>query len=85
MRAAENWTLVVFGVVTLLALLTVGGPRPASCCCGCGSSRVDGSRLGAGAVLVRTVLLLLVVPAAVWDRDTRGLHDKAACSVEVRM
>jgi hypothetical protein len=34
--------------------------------------------------VVRTVLLLLLVPAAVWDRDTRGLHDKAAGTVEVR-
>jgi hypothetical protein len=36
-------------------------------------------------VLIRTVLLLLVVPAAVWDRDSRGLHDKAAGAVQVRI
>jgi uncharacterized RDD family membrane protein YckC len=34
--------------------------------------------------LVRTVLLCLVIPAFVWDRDGRGLHDKAAGTVVVR-
>lgn len=35
--------------------------------------------------VVRTLLLCLVVPALVFDRDQRGLHDKAADSVAVRM
>ena len=33
---------------------------------------------------VRTVLLSLVIPAAVWDADGRGLHDKAAGTILVR-
>jgi hypothetical protein len=36
------------------------------------------------AVVVRTVLLLLVIPAAIWDRDGRGLHDRLAGTVELR-
>lgn len=36
------------------------------------------------AALIRTVLLCLVIPAAVWDRDGRGLHDVAAGTVVVR-
>jgi uncharacterized RDD family membrane protein YckC len=35
-------------------------------------------------VILRTVLLLLVVPAVIWDRDGRGLHDRLAGTVEVR-
>ena len=35
-------------------------------------------------VIVRTVLLLLVIPAVIWDRDGRGLHDRWAGTVEVR-
>lgn len=34
---------------------------------------------------LRTLLLCLVVPPLVYDRDQRGLHDKAANSVAVRM
>jgi uncharacterized RDD family membrane protein YckC len=35
--------------------------------------------------VLRTALLCLVVPPLVFDRDQRGLHDKAANSVTVRM
>ncbi len=34
---------------------------------------------------LRTLLICLVVPPLVFDRDQRGLHDKAANSVAVRM
>ena len=33
---------------------------------------------------LRTLLICLVIPPLVWDRDTRGLHDKAASTVCVR-
>lgn len=39
---------------------------------------------GLVAAVVRTVLLCLVIPAAVWDGDGRGLHDVAAGTVIVR-
>jgi uncharacterized RDD family membrane protein YckC len=35
-------------------------------------------------VVVRTALLLLLIPALVFDRDGRGLHDRAAGTVVVR-
>lgn len=34
-------------------------------------------------VVLRTVLLLLVIPAVIWDRDGRGLHDRLAGTVEL--
>jgi hypothetical protein len=36
-------------------------------------------------VLVRTLLLCLAVPALIWDRDNRGLHDRAVGTVVVRL
>ncbi|MCM3923670.1 RDD family protein [Frankia sp. AiPs1] len=33
---------------------------------------------------VRTLLLALLVPVLIWDRDQRGLHDRAAGTVVVR-
>ncbi|MGI5159767.1 RDD family protein [Microbispora sp. CA-102843] len=36
-------------------------------------------------VLVRTLLLCLAVPALVWDRDRRGLHDRAGGTVVVNL
>jgi uncharacterized RDD family membrane protein YckC len=35
-------------------------------------------------VALRSLLLCLVIPATIWDRDGRGLHDKAAGTVVVR-
>jgi hypothetical protein len=34
--------------------------------------------------VARTLLLMLVVPAVVWDRDGRGLHDRLSGTVELR-
>jgi uncharacterized RDD family membrane protein YckC len=46
--------------------------------------RVDGDGLGSFPwLLLRAVLLGMLVPAVVWDRDRRGLHDKAAGVVVV--
>jgi uncharacterized RDD family membrane protein YckC len=45
---------------------------------------LDGGRPPFGAVLLRTLLLCLAVPALIWDRDQRGLHDRAARTVVLR-
>lgn len=46
--------------------------------------RVAGGLPGPLPALVRSVLLCLVVPALIWDRDQRGYHDRAAGTVLVR-
>lgn len=46
--------------------------------------RVDGGRLGILPLALRTALICLVIPPVVWDRDGRGLHDRAARTVCVR-
>ncbi len=46
--------------------------------------RADGDGLAALPwLLLRTILLGVLVPAVVWDRDRRGLHDKASGTVVV--
>jgi uncharacterized RDD family membrane protein YckC len=45
--------------------------------------RLDGRPVGLLWSLVRTLLLMLVVPALIWDRDYRGLHDRAANTVVI--
>lgn len=46
---------------------------------------LDGGRPAFVPVLVRTLLLCLAVPALIWDRDQRGLHDRAANTLVVRL
>jgi hypothetical protein len=40
--------------------------------------------LGVWRPVVRTVLLALVIPAVIYDRDQRGLHDRWADTILVR-
>lgn len=51
---------------------------------GDGSASVVWTPPGPVAALVRTVLLCLVIPAAIWDGDGRGMHDVGAGTVVVR-
>ncbi len=44
----------------------------------------DPSRVGFGKALLRTLLLYLLIPALISDRDGRGLHDRFAGTVVVR-
>jgi uncharacterized RDD family membrane protein YckC len=76
-------TLIVFGAMTWLLVGlagTTGGKRLA----GIRVARLDGRPVGLLRGLVRAVLLLALIPALIWDRDWRGLHDRAAGTVVVR-
>ncbi len=81
---SQFWTIVVFGAeVYLLTALT--GFTVGKRLVGVRVARLDGKPVGLLWSLVRTVLLLAVVPPLVYDRDLRGLHDKAANTVVIRV
>lgn len=76
------WTPAVFAVQDCLLTALTGftlGKR----LLGLRVARLDGRPVGLRA-LPRTVLLMLVLPALMMDRDLRGLQDKAAGTVVVR-
>ncbi|GAA2144450.1 RDD family protein [Kitasatospora kazusensis] len=82
--SANLWSTPLFYTVTVLLLATTGttvGKR----LFGMRVVRLGGGRASIPQVLLRTLMLCLVVPALVWDRDGRGLHDKAVGTVEVRI
>jgi uncharacterized RDD family membrane protein YckC len=78
------WVLAVFAV-EYIVLVTLIGRTIGMRLCGIGIMRLDGRRVTFPWVVVRTALLVLAVPAVIYDRDRRGLHDKAAGSVVVRL
>jgi uncharacterized RDD family membrane protein YckC len=83
-RAAQVWApLVLFALI----VLTVGsvGFTPGKRLFGLRVIALDTGRVNPLRVLLRTVLLFLAVPALIWDRDGRGLHDRLAGTVEVRI
>ena len=76
--------LAVFVVMNLLLVGTLGftiGHRLLGIRVVC----VGGASAGPLRAAVRTILLALVIPAVIWDRDTRGFHDKLARTVPVRL
>ncbi|MFC0647359.1 RDD family protein [Cellulomonas phragmiteti] len=94
LRGDSLGTLAVFAVENLVLVATLGhtlGHRllglqvqrvvPAA---PGASPTVRAGSPGLLSALVRTALLCLVLPAAVWDGDGRGLHDRAAGTVLVR-
>ncbi|GAA1116320.1 RDD family protein [Arthrobacter flavus] len=46
---------------------------------------LSGRPAGYGKALVRTLLICLVIPAVIVDRDQRGVHDRAVQTVLVRI
>ena len=82
--SVQYLTLAIFaGEVWLLTALTgfTAGKR----LMGMRVVRLDGRPVGLYRSLVRTVLFLLVVPPLVLDADLRGLHDKAAGTIVIRV
>ncbi len=76
--------LAVFAVLTILFLLVLNGSLGQIIL----RMRVvpaRGGYLGLWRPFVRTILLCLVIPAVVFDRDQRGLHDRAAGTILVRV
>ncbi|MFE5811740.1 RDD family protein [Streptomyces sp. NPDC056491] len=84
LAATGDWTLGLFLGLTILTVGTVGF-TPGKRILGLRVISESGGRLGIPRVVLRTLLLALVIPALIWDRDGRGLHDRLARAVQVRI
>lgn len=74
------WTTPVYAL-EVLVLTAFLGASAGQYVRGLRVVRVDGGPAGLPRATVRTLLLLLLVPVLVWDRDGRGLHDRVAGTV----
>jgi len=81
---SQFWTIAVFAVESYV-LTALGGSTVGKRLVGIRTVRVGGGPVGFGWALVRTAILLTVVPPLLTDRDLRGLHDRAASTVVVRI
>jgi len=75
--------LVVFFLLQIAAIPVLGGSLGHRLC-GLQLATVNGKHPGFWRPVVRSVLLMLVVPAIVWDSDQRGFHDKIAGTMLLR-
>ena len=76
----QAWTTPIFASEVLL-LTVLGGASAGQRIRGLQVVRLDARPVGVPRALLRTGLLLLLVPALIWDRDGRGLHDRLAGTV----
>ncbi|MET7984027.1 RDD family protein [Streptomyces sp. NPDC005281] len=83
-QATGNWALLVFFVLGVLTIGTVGS-TPGKRLLGLRVVAEGGGRANPLRVLLRTALLCVAVPALTWDRDGRGLHDRLSRTIEVRI
>jgi uncharacterized RDD family membrane protein YckC len=83
-RGAEQWaTMAVFALeATVLTPLTGGsfGQLATRVVV----ARLDGKSVNLFVALLRTLLICLVIPPLIFNRDQRGLHDLAAKTVTLK-
>ena len=72
----RNWSLLVF-VLEYVVFTVAFGQTPGMRLVGLRVVRMDRpARIDPLRALIRTLLLALLIPALIWDADTRGLHDR---------
>jgi hypothetical protein len=81
---SQFWTIAVFAV-EVFVLTALGGSTVGKRLVGIRTVRIGGGPVGFGWALVRTAILLTVVPPLLTDRDLRGLHDRASNTIVVRI
>jgi len=81
---AQSWTtLAVFALMQVIFIPTIGGSIGHRVL-GMRVVAVAGGWVGVWRPVLRTLLLVLVLPALIWDSDQRGFHDKVAGTVLIR-
>jgi uncharacterized RDD family membrane protein YckC len=83
-RLPGNWSLLVFGVLTVVTLVAFG-QTPGMRVLGLRLAHpTPGRRLAPWRGVLRTALLMVLVPALIVDADGRGLHDRLTDTAVVR-
>ena len=71
-------------LIEVFVLTCLGGASAGHRVAGLQVIRLDGTPPGPLAALTRTAGIGLLFPTLIWDRDQRGLHDRAAGTVLLR-
>ena len=80
----DGWaTLAIFAILQIVFLSLLSGSI-GHLILGMRVVPIRGGWIGVWRPAVRTVLLCIVIPAVIWDRDQRGMHDRLAGTVLVR-
>jgi uncharacterized RDD family membrane protein YckC len=81
----RNWSLVPWFLITVVTV-SIFGFTPGMGAAGIRVVRVDGTvMVGLPRAVPRAILVFLVIPAVITNGDGRGLHDRAAGTIVLRM
>ncbi|MEV6589312.1 RDD family protein [Streptomyces acidicola] len=83
-QATSNWALLIFFLLHVLTVGTVGF-TPGKRLFGIRVVTQDTGTVNPLRAALRSLLLCLAIPPLIWDRDGRGLHDRLARTVELRI
>jgi uncharacterized RDD family membrane protein YckC len=84
MRTFNYWSLLVWFVISVGAV-GLFGFTAGMAALGIRVARLDGATMvGPLRAIPRAALTAVLIPAVIWDADSRGLHDKAVGTVVVR-
>jgi uncharacterized RDD family membrane protein YckC len=84
-RGVVQWAPLLVFTAELWLLTSLAGGSAGQLVMRLRVVRTGGGRLDPGRALLRAVLICLVIPPVVYNRDQRGLHDLAVGSVVVRV
>jgi uncharacterized RDD family membrane protein YckC len=80
-----NWSLLPWFLITV-SMVSIFGFTPGMLALGIRVVRMDGAAMiGPLRAIPRTIMVAVIIPAAIWDADGRGLHDKAVGTIVLRM
>ncbi|MGD0602184.1 MAG: RDD family protein [Streptosporangiaceae bacterium] len=81
---SQFWTIAVFAIEEFM-FTALTGTSVGKRLLGIRVIRVNGGPVGFRWSAVRTAIMLTVIPPLLTDRDLRGLHDRAADTIVVRI
>lgn len=76
-------TLLVFVVMQIVLVMTIGSSI-GHWVMGLRVARLGGGYIGFWRPVARALLIAIVIPAVIWDRDQRGMHDRLIGTVLLR-
>jgi RDD family len=80
----QTWGPLIVFAVEAWVLTTLLGGSAGQLVLGVTVRRTSGAPLDAARALLRTLLICLVIPPVIYNRDQQGLHDLAVDSIAVR-
>ena len=80
----DPWATLAIYAATQIVFLTTASGSIGHLLCGLRVVPLAGGWIGVWRPIIRTLLICVVIPAVIWDRDQRGTHDRLAGTVIVR-